>query len=124
MMQQHMEIKKHIEATSHMEVHYHFLTIEEIKAVKELLPCLTAPESVATELQDEATGLLDACNLFNGLIENYPGLRNRRFANFFITEDLALERLFVRFETEKSFSEPHRAVSNPSFARKHLRAGL
>lgn len=67
-MQQKMKIKKGIEATNHVEVCDCNITFEENEEVRGLFIRFTVLDSSTTELQNEATSLHDARNLFIGLI--------------------------------------------------------
>lgn len=83
-MQRYVRIKEHIAAIDHVEVRDHFFTTEENKEAKGLLICLSALESVTTELQDEETSLLDARNLSHGLTKKYRRLHSRLHAKTFL----------------------------------------
>lgn len=84
-----------------MEVRDHFLTIGENKEVRELLFRLTALGLDTTELLDEATSLLDARSLFNGIIQKYPRLHSHLHAGASIIENPALEMAICKIEDGK-----------------------
>lgn len=103
MMQQSKEIKEHIEAINHVEVHVHLLTIEEIKEVKELHTRLTALDSVTKIPQDNATSLLDERNMFKRLIQKYSRLCRRLYASPSIIETPVLKTAISKIHVGKAF---------------------
>lgn len=87
MVRRYVEILEYIRQVNHQDVKQLLLTEDENKEVSELLRRLSAMDSVTIELQSDSTTLLDARNLFVGLIQKYPRFSTRLSACFKIVEN-------------------------------------